>query len=83
LGWKTLRVRAAGEPVPPGELVSPKGAEAGRRLLSVQCGACRGGRYTGQATPVTQVPGLPALRRHFAADPRRHLVPPPVLDDGA
>jgi hypothetical protein len=57
----------------------PKGVEADRRPLCVQCGACRGGRYTGQATPVTQVHGLPALRRHFAADTRRHLLPLPLL----
>jgi hypothetical protein len=82
LGWKTFRVRAEGEPVLPGEFICPKGVEAERRLLCVQCGACRGGRYTGQATPVTQVHGLPALRRHFAADPRRQLLPLPVLANG-
>jgi hypothetical protein len=78
LGWKTFRVRAPGEPVLPGEFVCPKGTEAERRLLCVQCGACRGGRYTGQATPVTQAHGLPALRRQFAANPRRHLLPLPL-----
>jgi hypothetical protein len=48
--------------------------------LSAQCAADYGGWYTGQATPVTQVHGQPALRRHFAADRRRYLLPLPLLD---
>jgi hypothetical protein len=74
LGWKTFRVRGPDEPVLPGEFVCPKGGETGRRLLCIQCGACHGGEYTGQATPVTQVHGLPTLKRHFADNPRRFAV---------
>jgi hypothetical protein len=81
LGWKTFRVRAAEEPALAGEFVCPKGAEASRRLLCIQCGACRGGAYTGQATPVTMVHGLPALRRHFAEDPRRFTLALPLVGE--
>jgi hypothetical protein len=78
LGWKTFRIRLPDEPVLPGEFICPKGEEADQRLLCVQCGACRGGTWTGQATPVTVLHGPPARRRHFAQDTRRFAVSLPV-----
>jgi hypothetical protein len=82
LGWKTFRTRTEEEPVLPGEFICPKSAEAGRRLLCLQCGACNGGVYTGQATPVTVLHGLPSLRRHFADDPRRFALSLPMVGEG-
>ncbi len=79
LGWKTFRIRTQDEPMLPGEFVCPKSAEAGRRLLCIQCGACQGGDWTGQATPATIVHGLPALQARFAADARRFALSLPVL----
>ncbi len=83
LGWKTFRVRTADEPVLAGEFVCPKSAEAGHRLLCIPCGACCGGEWTGQATPVTVLHGvLPHLRERFAADQRRFAVSLPVIGLG-
>src|SRR5262245_35707738 len=81
LGWRTFRVRTADEPVLPDEFVCPKSEEAGHPLLCVQCGACGGGIYAGQATPVTLLHGHPT-RRRFAEDPRRFAVSLPVLAEG-
>jgi hypothetical protein len=81
LGWKTFRVRTHDEPVLPGEFVCPKSPEAGRRLLCIQCGACTGGVWTGQATPVTTLHGH-ASRQRFAEHPRRFAVSLPVLGEG-
>jgi hypothetical protein len=73
LGWKVVRVRPPGQAVLGGEFACRKGLETERRLLSVQCAAYYRGRYTGQVTPVMELHGLPALRLHFAPEPRRNL----------
>jgi hypothetical protein len=57
LGWHTFRIRLPGEPLLAGEFVCPKSAEGGRRLLCIQCGACKGGAWSGQATPAIVVHG--------------------------
>ncbi len=61
LGWRTYRVRLSEEPLLEDEFVCPKSdeyeAEHGHRLMCVQCNACRGGEWAGQATPATIVHG--------------------------
>lgn len=80
LGWKTFRVRTHDEPLLPGEFVCPKSEEAGHRLFCLQCGACSGGVWRGEATPACGLhSGLPHQRRHFAEDPRRFLTPLPLV----
>jgi hypothetical protein len=54
-------MRPPGQAVLGGEFACYKGLEAQRPLLSAQCAAYYRRRYTGQATPATQVHGLLAV----------------------
>jgi hypothetical protein len=55
MGWKPFRVRLPGEPLLAGEFLCPKSDEYeaahGYRLRCLDCMACRGGEWAGEATP--------------------------------
>ncbi len=69
LGWRTYRVRLSEEPLLDNEFLCPKSdefeEEHGYRLQCIQCGACSGGEFSGQATPVTIVHGSPLMLHNF------------------
>lgn len=61
-GWKTFRTRLDDEPLQEGEFECPASKEQGYRLTCSECMACRGGDWTGQATPSIVVHGAKASR---------------------
>lgn len=62
-GLRPFRVRAADEPMLAREFVCPASAEAGKRKLCAECGACDGAaRGTGKASPVIIAHGFLASR---------------------
>jgi hypothetical protein len=56
LGWKTFRVRMPEDQLMPSEFWCPKDRDEDR-LTCEECGACRGGMFTGQKTPSTRAHG--------------------------
>jgi hypothetical protein len=56
-GFRTFRVRAAGEAIEAGEFLCPASEEAGRKKLCRECGACDGGINSRRADPVIIVHG--------------------------
>jgi hypothetical protein len=65
LGWRTFRTRLPEEPLLAGEFVCPKSAEAGHRLLCIQCRACDGGRWDGRGTPAIIAHGSFGRRQNY------------------
>lgn len=70
-GWKAFRVRNEDEPLEQGEFECPASKEAGARLTCDQCLACRGGTWTGQATPSIVVHGAHFKVARFTKMQRR------------
>ena len=60
-GFRTFRIRAADQPVQPGEFICPASAEGGKRKQCNQCQACDGQRNRA-ANPVIIVHGPKAKR---------------------
>ncbi len=86
LGWKTFRVRLPEEPLLEGEFICPKSAEGGYRLTCLQCGACKGGAWSGQATPAVVAhggfPQTAAYRRFRLSLPVMQGPASPPTDEG-
>lgn len=66
MGYRTFRIRANDQAAMPGEFTCPASAEAGKRLLCSDCGACNGGIDTRKADPVIIVHGSLKTRMQAA-----------------
>jgi hypothetical protein len=64
-GWRTFRVRVAGQAVAPREFICPASAEAGKRTDCATCKACMGTAGRAKASPVIVAHG--AVAKHYAA----------------
>lgn len=66
-GWRTFRVRRAGDPLGDNEFVCPASEEAGNRKTCATCLACNGADRPGKASAVIIAHG--SVKIHFIAAP--------------
>jgi len=68
-GWRTFRVRTESETLAPLEFACPASAEAGKKVLCIQCKACDGTESNRKGSPAIIAHG--AFARRFALNQSR------------